>query len=94
MIITLTSLLGAANALVLRSDGNKADNSGFDLRPFTINLSSEVPRMLQLIKHTKLPHAPEYPGAAAGITLDTLKSLQSEWTSQFDWGKEEEGLNR
>jgi hypothetical protein len=94
MIITLASLLGAANSLALRSTENKADTGGFDLQPFTINLCSEVPRMLQLIKHTNLPDAPEYPGASAGITLDTLKSLQSEWISQFDWNKEQQGLNK
>jgi hypothetical protein len=94
VIISLASLLGTANALALRSNGNTFGTGSFDLRPFTIDLSNEVPRMLQQVKNTKLPQAPEYPGASAGITLDTLKSLQNQWTSHFDWEKEQRGLNK
>jgi hypothetical protein len=54
--------------------------SAFNLRPFLINVSSEVPHMLRLIEETRLLDAPEYPGVgtSTGISLDTLKSLRSQ----------------
>ena len=70
------------------------NNSGsFNLRPFTLNLTSEVPHMLDLVNNTRLPDASEYPGASAGIPLDSLKSLRAEWLTQFDWDKEQLAMN-
>lgn len=69
---------------------------GFSLRPFVANLSGEVPRMLKLVNQTRLPDLPEYPAVAstAGIGLDVLKHLQTEWTNDFDWHREEAVINK
>lgn len=69
-------------------------------KPFTVNLSSRVPHMLDLIGKTVLPAA-ELPAANAnlnmslttGMPLSTLKTLQSEWTTSFNWTKEQEQMN-
>lgn len=71
-------------------------NQSFDLRPFTINLSRGVPRMLNLINDTQLPERPQYPGigSSEGIDLEVLKTLRETWLNKFDWEKEQEYLNR
>lgn len=68
----------------------------FDLKPFSINLSKGVPRMLEFVKNTKLPDNEEYKGlgSSAGIALDVVKNLQREWTVDFDWNQEEAELNK
>ena len=70
--------------------------NGFKLRPFSVNLSAGVPRMLDLVKNTILPKEPEYPGlgSSAGIDLELLSSLQKEWITDFDWSREEAALNK
>lgn len=70
-------------------------NQTFNVRPFTIDLSRGVPRMLKLINDTKLPEKPQYPniGASEGIDLDVLKGLREEWLNEFDWEKEQTYLN-
>lgn len=52
--------------------------------------------MLELVRGTELPDKEEYPGvgSSAGIALDVVKSLQREWTVDFDWHKEEAKLNK
>jgi hypothetical protein len=50
--------------------------------------------MLDLIDQTNLPAMIEFQDASAGIELDTLKSLQTEWLTHFDWEKEQERLNK
>ncbi|KAK3368428.1 Alpha/Beta hydrolase protein [Podospora didyma] len=66
------------------------------VKPFKINLSSEVPRMLKLIKENKLPDKPEYPGVGSsfGIDLDVLKDLKKQWLDDFDWKKEQDAINK
>lgn len=63
---------------------------------FKVDLSKNVPRMLDLVKNTKLPEKSVYShlGASAGIDLDILKQLQKEWIDDFDWKAEEEDMNR
>jgi hypothetical protein len=68
--------------------------------PFTVNLSSRVPHMLDLIGRTNLPstelaaaHASSNMSLTTGMSLDTLKSLKKEWTASFNWTKEEEQIN-
>lgn len=93
----LTLNLAGLSALVSISLATPIEHANhFDLRPFSINLSRGVPRMLELIKDTKLPDKEEYPGvgSSAGIGLDVVKSLQREWTVDFDWHKEEAKLNK
>jgi hypothetical protein len=66
------------------------------VKPFKVNLSSEVPRMLKLIQDNKLPDKPEYPGVGSsfGIDLDVLKELKKLWLDDFDWKKEQDAINR
>ncbi|KAF2811954.1 alpha/beta-hydrolase [Mytilinidion resinicola] len=72
---------------------SSSNGGGFNLRPFRINLSSGVSRMLNFVNNTQLPGGPEYLGASAGIPLDTLKSLRAEWLTRFDWDKEQLAIN-
>lgn len=93
----LTLKLAGLGALISVSLGAPVEHANhFDLKPFSINLSKGVPRMLEFIKETKLPDKEEYPGvgSSAGIGLDVVKSLQREWTVDFDWHKEEANLNK
>lgn len=88
--ISLVSGLASATPL---TSGGKHDNYG--LKPFNIDLSKNLPRMLNLIKNTRLPLTlSENPGSSAGITLDTLTTLQSEWITAFDWKKEQASMNK
>ncbi|RYP64372.1 hypothetical protein DL771_008766 [Monosporascus sp. 5C6A] len=65
------------------------------IEPFKVDLSKNVPRMLDLVKNTKLPDKSVYSslGPTAGIDLDVLKQLQREWIYDFDWKVEEEDMN-
>lgn len=70
------------------------------VKPFTVNLSSRVPHMLDLIGRTTLPaaelaaaHASSNISLTTGMSLDTLKSLQNEWITSFNWTREEEQMN-
>lgn len=71
-------------------------NEQYNLRPFHINLTERVPRMLHSIRETRLPERPEYPSLddTAGINLDVLKSLRQQWLDGFDWNKEQASMNR
>ncbi|KAM0417085.1 hypothetical protein ACHAPT_012923 [Fusarium lateritium] len=65
------------------------------VKPFKVDLSKNVPRMLDLVRNTKLPDTPAYSGlgASAGIDPNVLKQLQREWIEDFDWKREEEDMN-
>ncbi|TGO51488.1 hypothetical protein BCON_0160g00130 [Botryotinia convoluta] len=64
------------------------------VKDFTIDL--EPHRMLQLVAQTQLPAVEEYPGlgGSLGIDLRVLKSMQTEWTTTFDWATEQANLNQ
>ncbi len=68
----------------------------YDVQPFFINLSADAPRMLALVNETRLPSKEEYDGlgSSAGISLDTLETLQAQWIEKFDWHREEAALNK
>ncbi|KAF9881760.1 hypothetical protein CkaCkLH20_00906 [Colletotrichum karsti] len=70
-------------------------NTTFNLRPFKINLAKDVPRMLNLVRDSRLPEKPQYHGVGSnwGIDLDVLKSLRKQWLEKFNWKKEEESMN-
>lgn len=67
----------------------------YNLRPFQIDLSNRVPRMLDLVRNTKLPPAPEYPGvgSTAGMALNVLENMKNEWLTGYDWDKEQAVMN-
>ena len=68
----------------------------FDVRPFSVDLEKDAIRMLRLIRNTRLPDEPEWPalGNSAGIDLDVLKNLRSQWLTDFDWRQEQRYINR
>jgi hypothetical protein len=87
--VTLAVLTKGASAAPL-----SAVNSS--VQPFEINLSAGVPYMLEKIRTTELPVAPQYPGVGGskGIDLTVLETLRDQWLNEFDWEKEQEYLNR
>lgn len=95
MASRLCSLV-SLSLLCLQAVAATLPNQPFNLRPFIINLSRGVPRMVELIKDTQLPEKPEYPGigSSKGIDLEVLKSLRENWLNKFDWEKEQAYLNR
>jgi hypothetical protein len=91
--LTFYTFLGST-ALLQNVYGAPLD--AYDVSPFKVNLASRVPRMLQLAKNTQLPASDEYPGVESefGISLAKLESLRNEWTTTFNWEKEEEAMNQ
>lgn len=87
----LTTLLALTTAKSLPSS-----KENYHLRPFHIDLSRNVPRMIELVRDYRLPDKPEYPGVGSsmGIDLDVLKSLRKQWLSDFDWKTEQANLNK
>ncbi|KAJ7124413.1 Alpha/Beta hydrolase protein [Mycena epipterygia] len=73
------------------------DNSvdSFKLKPFTIDLSSEIPRLKALVNNTRLPTKALYPSAGQdkGIELDFLDELRTDWLQNFDWETQQAELN-
>ncbi|KAJ7151956.1 Alpha/Beta hydrolase protein [Mycena filopes] len=73
---------------------NAATADKFDLKPFNVDLSSGVPRMMALVDNTRLPAKPLYNvGQEMGIELDVLDQLRSQWLHDFDWDKQQAELN-
>ena len=71
----------------------------FEINPFTINLSSKIPRLRQLVNQTRLPDRSLFPQEATGangtgIDLNTITSLKTQWLNEYDWDKEQAVLNR
>ncbi|KAL7916674.1 Alpha/Beta hydrolase protein [Trichoderma velutinum] len=81
---------------VASASASALPSANYRLKPYTLNLESQVPRMLHLISDTQLPEVPEYHGLSsdAGIPLSTLKSLRTQWLTQFDWKKEQASINK
>ncbi|KAJ7617153.1 alpha/beta-hydrolase [Roridomyces roridus] len=89
----LLSLNLAASAVVLAASA--AANTNFNIQPFKIDLSSEIPRTLSLINNTQLPETPLYPvGQGKGLELDFLLSLRNDWLTTYDWNEQQAALNR
>lgn len=66
----------------------------YSVRPFSIDLSKNVPRMLSLVENARLPTKPEYPGASnVGIELNYLKSLKDLWVGSWSWEKAQSEFN-
>jgi len=72
-----------------------ADNN-FDLKPFKIDLTREIPRLKSLVQNTRLPAKALYPnvGPEKGIELDFLSELRNEWLTTFDWEAQQAELNQ
>ncbi|OIW28330.1 alpha/beta-hydrolase [Coniochaeta ligniaria NRRL 30616] len=94
--LLLTQLAGLSALVSLSLAAPVEHVDAFGLKPFVVNISKGVPRMLDLVNQTRLPDRPEYAalGSSAGIALDVLKRLQTEWTDDFDWHREETDMNK
>lgn len=68
----------------------------FRVKPFTVNLSSQATRMINLVKAARLPDKPEFPGLGStfGADLDKMKQLQTAWTTTFSWSTQEAAMNK
>ncbi|KAJ0419605.1 alpha/beta-hydrolase [Aspergillus carlsbadensis] len=87
----------ALNWLFQAGQGSPLDSEDeYHLKPFLIDLSSKVPRMLDHIRRTELPDNPIWvnEGTAYGISLSDLKSFRNQWLTRFDWKQEQKELNK
>ncbi|KAJ6601056.1 Alpha/Beta hydrolase protein [Mycena vulgaris] len=97
MLFSLNLKLYVVIASVLASTvAGAANNASFNLRPFKIDLTSEIPRLKALVKNTRLPTKALYPdaGPEKGIQLDVLRELRTEWLETFDWATQQKELNQ
>ncbi|PON26666.1 hypothetical protein TGAM01_v204676 [Trichoderma gamsii] len=76
--------------------GNGLVHKGFSPQKFTVDLSAGVPRMMDLVRETRLPSSSEFSGLgnSSGIALDVLESLRTQWLENFNWDHEEAALNK
>ncbi|KAJ7310966.1 Alpha/Beta hydrolase protein, partial [Mycena albidolilacea] len=67
----------------------------FNLKPFKIDLTGEIPRLRSLVNNARLPDKALDPdaGQEKGIELDFLRELQSDWLTNFDWKVQQAELN-
>lgn len=87
------AFLLASASIVL---GNGLVHKGFSPQKFTVDLSAGVPRMMDLVRETRLPSSSEFSGLgnSSGIALDVLESLRTQWLENFNWDHEEAALNK
>src|SRR5512145_641488 len=65
------------------------------MKPFTISVPDEVLRDLrERLERTRWPDQVEGAGWDYGTELSYLRGLVDYWAHEFDWRKEERGLNR
>lgn len=76
--------------------GSGLAHNSFVPKKFTVNLSAGVPRMMDLVKETRLPSNSEYSGFgnSSGITLSVLENLRTQWLEDFNWDHEEAMMNK
>ncbi|KAJ7849806.1 Alpha/Beta hydrolase protein [Mycena olivaceomarginata] len=76
-------------------------SNAFAVKPFRIDLGSEIPRLKSLVKNTRLPAKDLYPGDVGsdkisykGLSLDSLRGLKTDWVENFDWETQQAELNQ
>lgn len=87
------------SVLVILSEA--AETGTYSVKPIKIELSERAPRMIDMVKRTRLPAA-ELQSArdslnisiSTGVSLSTMNSLQKEWVTSFNWEKEQEFINQ
>ncbi|KAJ7301974.1 Alpha/Beta hydrolase protein [Mycena albidolilacea] len=89
--LSLLACLLVVTPFTIASDAQK----NFDLKPFKIDLTGEIPRLRSLVNNTRLPDKALDPdaGQEKGIELDILRELQSDWLKNFDWKVQQTELN-
>lgn len=99
-IVLKTEMIGLSSALLSWSlvslGAAHPSASRYVINPFQVDLAADVPRMLELVRNTRLPDKPEYEGLgdSFGLDLSVLKSLRDEWLSSYDWNKDQAYINR
>jgi hypothetical protein len=90
--LSLLACLLIVTLFTIASDAQK----DFNLKPFKIDLTGEIPRMRSLVNNTRLPNKALDPeaGQEKGIELDFLRELQSDWSTNFDWKVQQAELNK
>ncbi|TRX98522.1 hypothetical protein FHL15_000596 [Xylaria flabelliformis] len=95
----LSLLLSGLTLFGLPADASPTKQ--LQVKSFQVDLSERVPHMLDLIRNTQLPSS-DYVAASestndtlsTGISLHTLKDLQNEWLTGFDWDEEQASINK
>jgi hypothetical protein len=95
MIEFCFQLLAASCMHIVAHAASRA-NDPFSVRPFHIELTARIPRMLDQIQNTRLPERFPYSGvdSSFGIDLDVLKALRREWVTDFNWKTEQDSMNQ
>lgn len=95
MIARLATCLALLSAPAAAAPPKKSPSPA-KVQPFTVDLSKDVPHMLDMIRSTRLPAKPQFPGEkdAFGIDLEDLRSLRDTWLHEFDWKREQASINR
>lgn len=94
--LELTSSLVLAAAFIAAVAATGADHDTFQVKPFKIDLTAEIPRLKSLVANSRLPTKALYPDGGSGergIELDVLQELRTDWLSKFDWEAEQAELN-
>ncbi|KAJ7700409.1 Alpha/Beta hydrolase protein [Mycena rosella] len=92
--LNFLTLLGVAG-LSASTYASATHNNSFDLKPFKIDLAGEVPRLLDLVRNTRLPAQALYPDVPdKGIALDFLRELRTDWLDSFNWEAQQAELNQ
>ncbi|KAJ6471881.1 Alpha/Beta hydrolase protein [Mycena sanguinolenta] len=90
----IVRLTAGASFIVALSAASSISNP-FNVTPFAVNLSAEIPRLKSLVENTRLPASALYPvGTDKGIELDVLRQLQTEWITTFDWETQQAEFNQ
>ncbi|KAJ7933783.1 Alpha/Beta hydrolase protein [Mycena leptocephala] len=93
--LNLAACLIVTTAFTTTLAADTAKNS-FNLKPFKIDLASEIPRLKSVVNNTRLPAKALYPNASPekGIGLDVLQELRTDWLTKFDWEAQQAELNQ
>ncbi|KAJ6594431.1 Alpha/Beta hydrolase protein [Mycena capillaripes] len=73
------------------------NTKSFSVKPFKIDLTSEIPRLKSLVNNSRLPAKALYPDGGSGekgIELDVLRELRADWLTSFDWELQQAELNQ
>lgn len=71
------------------------NEGGYGVRTFEINLDADVPRMLDLVRESRIPDPAGYPSlkADAGLDVKVLARLRTQWLHSYNWTEEQDRMN-
>ncbi|KAJ7832781.1 Alpha/Beta hydrolase protein [Mycena olivaceomarginata] len=88
----MVSLKLMACLLVATPFTTKSDAQDFSLKPFKIDLAENIPRLKSLVTNTRLPDPT--PAQRRGSNWTSLRELQGDWLTNFDWKAQQAELNQ